>query len=296
MNKNERSASKILMPSLDDLFKSSDLPADGEHIVTVDLNKIRPYHDHIFKVTDDDAMQKLENSIREEGVLVPAIVRIDVNGGYEMISGHRRMRACERAGIDSMPVIVRDMNDEEATLYMIESNIQREKQLPSELAWSLKKESEIRFHNGLKADENTSDAVAKMFGMSPRKVQRIIRLTLLSKELVNYVDQGKIGTTVAESLSYISINNQKTLVKVIDEYNKFPNLRQAESLKLIGCIDNMTEAEMIRILADEDKPIRMRLSSSINAFFDKYTTEEEKQDIICQALKEYFERRGADGE
>lgn len=296
MNKNERSASKIPMPSLNDLFKSSDLPADGEHIVCVELNKIKPYHDHIFKVVDDDAMKKLENSIREEGVLVPAIVRISVEGGYELISGHRRKRACERAGIDTMPVIVRDMNDEQATLYMIESNIQREKQLPSELAWSLKKESEIRFHNGHKADENTSEAVAKMFGMSSRKVQRIIRLTLLCEDLIKYVDQGKIGTTVAEALSYMNISNQKTLVKVIDEYHKYPNLKQAESLKLIGCIDNMTQEEMLRILVDEDKKTKMRLSSSIESFFDKYTTEEEKQDIICQALKEYFERRGADGE
>ena len=296
MSKDERSASKIFMPTINDLFKSSDLPADGEHIVSVELNKIKPYHDHIFKVNDDEAMQKLENSIREEGVLVPAIVRIALEGGYEMISGHRRMRACERAGFDTMPVVVRDMDDDQATLYMIESNIQREKQLPSELAWSLKKESEIRFHNGVKGDENTSDAVARMFGMSPRKVQRIMRLTLLIDDLMKYVDLGKIGTTVAETLSYLSISNQRLLAKLIIEYNHYPNLKQAESLKVIGCTDDMTTDEMLRIFVDDNKPTKMKLSSSIESFFDKYTSYEEKEEIICLALKEYYERRKTNGE
>ena len=208
------SAKKVELASVDDLFSTEESRADAqrEKVLEIPLSELHPFKDHPFKVKDDEAMMETADSIRQYGVLVPAIARPDPNGGYELVAGHRRHRASELAGKDTMPVIVRDLDDDQATIIMVDSNLQRESLLPSERAFAYKMKLEAVKHQGARTDLTSrqlvgklemADVVGEKAGDSGRQVQRYIRLTELIPELLDMVDEKKIAFNPAYELSFL---------------------------------------------------------------------------------------------
>ena len=208
------SARNIELKSVDDLFATEEIREDAqrEKVQEIPLGELHPFRNHPFKVKDDAAMQDTVDSVREYGVLVPAIARPDPNGGYELIAGHRRHHASELAGKETMPVIVRDLDDDAATIIMVDSNLQREELLPSERAFAYKMKLEALKHQGARTDLTSvqlgqklsaRDQVAKAAGESAIQIQRFIRLTELIPELLDMVDERKIAFNPAVELSYL---------------------------------------------------------------------------------------------
>ena len=214
----ESSAKKVELASVDDLFSTEESRADAqrEKVLEIPLSELHPFKEHPFKVKDDEAMMETADSIRQYGVLVPAIARPDPNGGYELVAGHRRHRASELAGKDTMPVIVRDLDDDQATIIMVDSNLQRESLLPSERAFAYKMKLEAVKHQGARTDLTSrqvvgklemADVVGEKAGDSGRQVQRYIRLTELIPELLDMVDEKKIAFNPAYELSFLKKRN-----------------------------------------------------------------------------------------
>lgn len=205
-----KSAQKVKLTSYDDLFGTNE-PVTGEKITSVPISLFHTFKDHPFRVVDDAKMQETVESIKHYGVLVPGIVRPHPDNGYEVVAGHRRWRACELAGLEEMPVIIRELDDDAATVIMVDTNIQREDILPSEKAKAYRMKYEAMKHQGSKGDKFTADAVGEAAGDSGRTVQRYIRLTELVPELLDYVDAGKIPMIVGEKLSYLKKKNRRGL-------------------------------------------------------------------------------------
>lgn len=216
-------ASKITLGTFDSLF------GGAESIVDLNLSELHTFENHPFIVADDNSMNELVESIKEKGVINPVIVR-EKNGSYEIISGHRRKRACELAGKATIPAIVKNIDDDEAKILMVDSNIYRESFLPSEKAFAYKAKQEALKHQGKKGS-NTNEEIGKDLGDSGRQVQRYIRLTFLIPELLEYVDNGNIAIVPAVDLSYINEKSQKLLYQYIDDNCVFPNLQTAKKLK-----------------------------------------------------------------
>ena len=208
--------------SIDDIF---GIPKESnEHAVTIiPIRNLYQFSNHPFRVLDDKKMDELVESIKEKGVLEPAIVRPRVLGGYEIISGHRRKRACEIAGLDSMPVIIKDFTDDEAAIVMVDSNNQREQLLYSEKAWAYRIKYESLKHQGLKTKLETADEIGKDVGESGRQIKRYIRLTYLEKELLDFVDAKKIKFRTAEKLSFLSSEEQQVLLDLITGFSIYPS-------------------------------------------------------------------------
>ena len=221
------SAKNIVLKSVDDIFQTEENRADAqrERVQEIPLDQLKPFRNHPFKVRDDQRMLDTVDSIREYGVLVPAIARPDPEGGYELISGHRRKRGCEMAGLQTMPVIIRNLDDDAAVLVMVDSNIQREELLPSERAFAYKMKLEALKHQGarmdltscqvgtkLRADEKLADSVNE----SARTVQRFIRLTELISELLDMVDERKLAFNPAVEVSYLKQDEQRMLLEAMD--------------------------------------------------------------------------------
>lgn len=237
------SAKKVELASVDDLFTTEESRADAgrEKVVEISLSELHPFKGHPFKVKDDDAMMETADSIRQYGVLVPAIARPDPSGGYELVAGHRRHRASELAEKETMPVIVRDLDDDAATIIMVDSNLQRESLLPSERAFAYKMKLEAIKHQGERSDltsrqvgEKSSTSiqlVANQAGESQRQVQRYIRLTELIPELLNMVDEKKIALNPAYELSFLKKEEQTQLLDAMDSEQATPSLSQAQRLK-----------------------------------------------------------------
>ena len=222
------SAKNIVLKSVDDIFQTEENRADAqrERVQEIPLDQLKPFKNHPFKVRDDQRMLDTVDSIREYGVLVPAIARPDPEGGYELISGHRRKRGCEMAGLQTMPVIIRDLDDDAAVLVMVDSNIQREELLPSERAFAYKMKLEALKHQGarmdltscqvgtkLRADEKLAESVNE----SARTVQRFIRLTELIFELLDMVDERKLAFNPAVEVSYLKQDEQRMLLVSTDD-------------------------------------------------------------------------------
>lgn len=214
-----------------------------ESISNIELSKLKPFEDHPFSIRDDEAMQQTVESVREYGVLVPAIARPLEDGTYELISGHRRKHACELAGLTTIPVIVRNVDQNTATIIMVDSNLQRENILPSERAKAYKMKLEAIKRQGARNDLTSSqvetklradERVAQESGESRAQVQRYIRLTELAPELQNMVDEGKIGMTPAVELSYLKPDEQKLLIDTIDSEQATPSLSQAQRMKKLS--------------------------------------------------------------
>lgn len=219
------SAKNIVLKSVDDIFQTEENRADAqrERVQEIPLDQLKPFKNHPFKVRDDQRMLDTVDSIREYGVLVPAIARPDPEGGYELISGHRRKRGCEMAGLQTMPVIIRNLDDDAAVLVMVDSNIQREELLPSERAFAYKMKLEALKHQGARTDRTSGqvvqksklsvEIVAEQAGENYKQVQRYIRLTELISELLDMVDERKLAFNPAVEVSYLKRDEQRMLWK-----------------------------------------------------------------------------------
>lgn len=291
----------ISLKSYDEIFSTEETRQDtGEHVIMVKLDKIHPFKNHPFKVVDDEDMRKTADSIREYGVLVPAIVRPLGNGEYEMISGHRRRYASKLAGKDEMPVIVREIDDDTATILMVDSNLQREHILPSERAKAYQMKMEAMKRQGRRSDLGTSgqvgqklgarEQIAKETGESGRQVQRFMRLNNLIPELLEMVDEKKIAFNPAVELSYLKPQEQKEFFEAMDIMQTPPSLSQAQRLKKSSQEGRCTP-ELIESIMDEDKksPLNRVVFDfeDLRKYFPKNYTSKQMQTAILLMLDQW---------
>lgn len=299
-----RKGANISLSSYDDIFKTDEGRNDtGEHVVMMNLEKIHPFKNHPFKVVDDEDMRKTADSILKYGVLVPAIVRPMENGDYEMISGHRRRYASMLAGKDMMPVIIREMDDDTATILMVDSNLQRENILPSERAKAYQMKMEALKHQGQRSDLTsrqvgtklrTDEMVAQDSGESARQVQRYLRLNNLIPEILDLVDDKKIAFNPAVELSYLQKEEQEEFVQAMEEAQTSPSLSQAQRLKKASQEGKCTP-DIMRDVMDEEKkgPVdRVVLNGSeLRKYFPKSYTPKQMQDTILKLLDQWMKKR-----
>ena len=289
------SAKNIVLKSVDDIFQTEENRADAqrERVQEIPLDQLKPFRNHPFKVRDDQRMLDTVDSIREYGVLVPAIVRPDPEGGYELISGHRRKRGCEMAGLQTMPVIIRDLDDDAAVLVMVDSNIQREELLPSERAFAYKMKLEALKHQGARSDLTSSqlgtklradELLAQQAGESRNQVQRFIRLTELISELLDMVDERKLAFNPAVEVSYLKRDEQRMLLEAMDAEQTTPSLSQAQRLKKFSQEGRLTEEAMSAIMSEEKKSemdkVTLRSDTLYKYFPKSYTPKQMEQTII----------------
>ena len=292
-----RSADKIVFTSYDDLFGEEKKAGAGESVVNLPLSSLHSFKNHPFHVADDAKMQETVKSVRQYGVLVPAIVRENKEqGSYEIIAGHRRKRACELASLTEMPAIVRDVTDDEAVIIMVDSNIQREDILPSEKAWAYRMKMEALSHQGVKGEEYTADLVGEAAGDSARTVQRYIRLTYLKPELLDYADQGKIILAVAEKLSFLNEEEQSWVLQTISENVTIPSKSQADELKEESRKGKLTEKRVADILNREVKKVSITISSKkIKDYFPQDYTKKQIEEVIFELLDSWKEKMNQAG-
>ena len=299
------SGRSLSLTSYDDLFSTdaSRADADREAIMDVPLSELYPFRDHPFKVKDDDKMQETAESIREYGVLVPALARPRAGGGYELISGHRRKRGCELAGLTTMPVIVRDLDDDAAVIVMVDSNIQRESLLPSERAFAYKMKLEAIKHQGARSDLTSSqvgmklqamDIVGQQAGESRNQVHRYIRLTHLIPEILDMVDNKRIALNPAVELSYLTPAEQELLVVTMDSEQATPSLSQAQRLKRFSQSGKLTEESMLAIMSEEKKQDVDRVTftrDTLKKFFPRDYTPRQMEETILKHLQGWSKKR-----
>lgn len=295
MSKNG-SAAKVKLNSFDDLFGSSDMQMAGtEQVINVPLTELHDFKNHPFHVADDEKMEETTESILQYGVLVPGIARPRTGGGYELISGHRRKCASQRAGKSEMPIIVRNYSDDEATIIMVDSNIQREDILPSEKAKAYKMKYEAMKHQGKKSDENTLDKVGEAAGENAKKVQRYIWLARLSDRILEMVDSKKIGFSQGIDISFLSEEAQKWIETVLEEQLCNVSTAQSGKLKKYGKSGELTPA-MVRLILTEEKPNERKFtmkSDKISKYFSESYSNEEIENIIISLLDKWKQEVGA---
>jgi len=308
------SAKKISLTSVDDLFSTEESRVDEqrEKIVEIPLSELHPFKDHPFKVIDNEAMFDTAESIKQYGVLVPAIARPREDGGYELVSGHRRKRACELASLETMPVIIRNLDDDAATIIMVDSNLQRENILPSERAFAYKlKLSAMKRQAGRPAKENgsqvgnnlsgkkSSELLAAQTGESKNQIFRYIRLTELVPELLSMVDEKKIAFNPAVELSYLKSDEQLLLIDAMDTEQATPSLSQAQRLKKFSAEGNCTLEAMCAIMSEEKKgePDKVTLTGDkIKKYFPKNYTPQQMEATIIKLLEGWHKKRTQDQE
>ena len=306
------SAKNIRLSSLDDLFSTEETrqeaqaDAGREKVRMIPLDELHPFAHHPFKVKDDEAMQDTVESVKAYGVLVPAIARPREEGGYELVAGHRRHRASLLAGLAEMPVIVRAMDDDEATIIMVDSNLQRETLLPSERAFAYRMKLEAMKRQGARADLTsrqvvgkleTADAIGKDVGESGRQIQRFIRLTYLVPPLLDMVDEHKVAFNPAVELSYLTSEEQVALLDAMDSEQATPSLSQAQRLKKFSQEGRLSEDVMRAILSEEKKPEvgKITLSSDkLRRYFPKSYTPQQMEQTIFRLLEQWQRRRQRD--
>ena len=299
------SAKNIVLKSVDDIFQTEENRADAqrERVQEIPLDQLKPFRNHPFKVRDDQRMLDTVDSIREYGVLVPAIARPDPEGGYELISGHRRKRGCEMAGLQTMPVIIRDLDDDAAVLVMVDSNIQREELLPSERAFAYKMKLEALKHQGARSDLTSSqlgtklradELLAQQAGESRNQVQRFIRLTELISELLDLVDERKLAFNPAVEVSYLKQDEQRMLLEAMDAEQTTPSLSQAQRLKKFSQEGRLTEEAMSAIMSEEKKSemdkVTLR-SDTLHKYFPKSYTPKQMEQTIIRLLDVWKQRQ-----
>ena len=297
--------SNINLKPLDDLFATEESRADAqrEKVQEIPLGELHPFRNHPFKVKDDAAMQDTVDSVREYGVLVPAIARPDPDGGYELIAGHRRHHASELAGKETMPVIIRDLDDDAATIIMVDSNLQREELLPSERAFAYKMKLEAIRHQGKRQDLTSSqvgmklqalDIVGQQAGDSRNQVHRFIRLTELISELLDMVDERKIAFNPAVELSYLKKEEQTLLLEAMDSEQATPSLSQAQRLKKFS-LQKMLSLDVMRAVMSEEKKNdldRVTLKNeTLRKYFPKSYTPKQMEDTIIKLLEGWYKKR-----
>lgn len=307
------SAKKIELASVDDLFSTEEGRQDAklEKIQEIPLSELHPFKNHPFKVKDDEAMMETADSIKQYGVLVPAIARPDPEGGYELVAGHRRHRASELAEKETMPVIVRDLDDDAATIIMVDSNLQRESLLPSERAFAYKMKLEAMKHQGDRVDltcsqvgnklegKKSSEILAEQVGQSKNQIFRYIRLTELIPELIDMVDEKKIALNPAYELSFLKKEEQVDLLDAIDSEQATPSLSQAQRLKKYSQEGHLT-LDMMRVIMGEEKKSNLDrvtfTSDTLRKYFPKSYTPQRMQETIIKLLEAWQKKRQRDQE
>lgn len=298
--------SNVNLKPLDDLFATEESRADAqrEKVQEIPLGELHPFRNHPFKVKDDAAMQDTVGSVREYGVLVPAIARPDPDGGYELIAGHRRHHASELAGKETMPVIIRDLDDDAATIIMVDSNLQREELLPSERAFAYKMKLEaMKRQAGRPSRENVSQVgtqkrsdqiMAEQVGESRNQIQRFIRLTELIPTLLDMVDERKIAFNPAVELSYLKKEEQTLLLEAMDSEQATPSLSQAQRLKKFSQ-QKMLSLDVMRAVMSEEKKTdldRVTLKNeTLREYFPKSYTPKQMEDTIIKLLEGWYKKR-----
>ena len=310
------SGRNISLTPLDDIF-STEADRQGEkrvQIQTLPLTDLVPFLNHPFRVVDDDRMMETVESVREYGVLSPIIVRPLDDGTYEIVSGHRRKRACELAGITEIPAIIRDLDDDEATIIMVDSNLQRENILPSERAKAYQMKMDAIRHQGERRDltcgqvghkledepgspsigKKAREIVADDAGESPRNVQRFIRLNELSQPLLDKVDQGELAFTPAVELSFLQPQEQEWVFTALEETQQTPSLSQAQRIKQESKAGTLTEEGVKKIISEEKKPLYNSVTLShdtLKKYFPRSYTAKQMEAVIIRLLEGWLRKR-----
>lgn len=285
------SASKVKINSFDDLFGASQAPAGTEQVQEIPLSELHEFKGHPFKVLDDEKMQETVESIRNYGVLMPGIARPRAGGGYEIIAGHRRKHGCELAGLSTMPMFVRDYSDDEATVIMVDTNIQREDILPSEKARAYAMKYEAMKHQGKKGSGSSLDEVGEAAGESGKTVQRYIWLSRLSDALLELIDSKKLGIMQGVNISFLSEEAQQWVLVMIEELNVTVTTAQASKLKEYGKSGELTLA-MVKLILSEEKPKERKFtmkSDKVGRYFSDSYSNEEIENIIISLLDKWKE-------
>ena len=302
------SGKKLSLTSYDDIFTTEDARQEEqrERVMEIPLDKLRHFHDHPFQVRHDQALQDMADSIKEYGILSPGLARPLPDGsGYEVISGNRRLEACILAGLETMPVIVRDMTDDEAIIAMVDANLQRENILPSERAYAYKMKLEAIKRQGARTDLTSpqvaakfrsDDEVAKGTGISGDTVRRYIRLTELIPPILDMVDgvaERKIAFNPAVELSYLTLSEQTMLLDAMEAQEATPSLSQAQRLKKFSQQGKLTEDVMMAIMSEEKKEVdRITLTTTtLSKYFPKSYTPKKMEETIIKLLEQWQRKR-----
>ena len=303
------SAKNIRLSSLDDLFSTEETrqeaqaDAGREKVRMIPLDELHPFAHHPFKVKDDEAMQDTVESVKAYGVLVPAIARPREEGGYELVAGHRRHRASLLAGLEEMPVIVRELDDDEATIIMVDSNLQRETLLSSERAFAYRMKLEAMKHQGERRDLTSSQLATKLradqivgaeAGVSKDSIHRYIRLNNLDQPLKDKVDSGELAFTPAVELSYLKPEEQKWLQTALEVTQQTPSLSQAQRMKKESKEGTLSEQGVMDILSEEKKPLYNSVTLShdtLKKYFPKSYTAKQMEKVILKLLDNWLRSR-----
>lgn len=298
------SGRKPSLTSYDDIF-STEASRQQEQIQRLALSKLHPFKDHPFRVLDDDRMMETVESVKEYGVLVPIIARPMADGGYEIVSGHRRKRACELAGLNEIPAIVRDLDDDEAVIIMVDSNLQRENILPSERAKAYQMKLEAIKHQGERRDLTSRQLVGKLeaadligqdTGESGRQIQRILRLNNLEPPLIDKVDAGKLAFTPAVELSYLKPEEQQWVDTALENTQQTPSLSQAQRMKRESKQGTLSEQGIMEIMTENKQTIPAKGSvvlpqEKLTKYFPRSYTTEQMEKVIFKLLDYWMRKR-----
>ena len=299
----------ISLTSYDDIFETDESRAESqlERVQNTRISELVPFKDHPFKVVDDEAMLRTTESIAQYGVLTPLIARPMEDGEYEIISGHRRAHAAEMAGLTEVPVLVRDMDDDAATVLMVDSNLQRESILPSERAFAFKMKLEALSHQGQRSDltsvqvapKLSTEIIGESAGMSKENVKRFIRLTNLIPELLDMVDQKQISFNPAVELSYLAPEEQEIFMQAMDEVQAAPSLSQAQRLKKLAQEGDFTMDSAREIMNEVKKGDLERVTfrnEQLRKYFPRSYTAQQMQDTIIKLLDQWQKKKARDQE
>ena len=300
------SARKVELASASDLFSTEQERQDAklERVQHIPLTELYPFPDHPFSVRDDDdIMRETLDSVKARGILTPAIARPREGGGYELVAGHRRKRACELVGLKTMPVIVREMDRDTAIILMVDTNIQRENISPIEKAKALKMKMEALKRQGARTDLTSpqvaakfrsDDEAAKGTGMSGDTVRRLVRLTELSPALQQMVEDKKMAVTPASEISYLKPEEQALLVETMESEQATPSLSQAQRMKKLSQSGKLNEDTMLDIMTEEKKPEVDKIvftSDTLRKYFPRSYTPKQMQDTIIKLLDQWLKKR-----
>ena len=300
-----RKGANVTLSSYDDIFTTEESRTESqqEHVQMIPLSELHPFEGHPFRVVDDEEMQKTVESVKQYGVLTPVIARPDPDGGYEIISGHRRLRASELAGLEKLPVIVREMDDDEAVIYMVDSNLQREHILPSERAFAYKMKMDALKHQGERAGPTSRQVGEKSWSItkvsqdaneSERQVHRYLRLTELIPEIRDMVDEKKIAFNPAVELSYLKPEEQRDFLEAMDYAQAAPSLSQAQRLKKLSQEGECKLEDMCDVMNEVKKDDMTTITiphDVLRKYFPKSYTPQQMQDVILKLLDQWQKKR-----
>ena len=305
-----RKSANVSLKSFDDIFSTEESRQAEklEHVQQVPLSELHAFEGHPFRVVDDEEMQKVVDSVKEFGILTPLIARPDPYGGYEIISGHRRLHASELAELESVPVIVREMDDDEAIICMVDANLQRENILPSERAWAYRMKMDALKHQGVGRNttstqvgwkSETAALIGKEAGDSKNQVRRYIRLTELQPELLDMVDSKKLAFTPAVELSYLKPNEQKDFLEAMDAAQTTPSLSQAQRIKKLSQAGMCTLDAMCEVMNEEKKDDLSKVTIShevLRKYFPRSYTPKQMEAQIIKLLDQWQKRKKRENE